>query len=347
MIEDIVIEGGEVSNESLLAIGKGITREVAREARANRETLGNLTGETNSGTDQVKVGDKIADEVLSDLRGSMLERGLGPVYVYSEEGGVYALIDKGNYGVFLVIDPIDGSNNMVLGAGKPMVSTSVALGRISDLPLGNTFDPISVAVVRDIFGNWEYSTERGRGSTKTEDLSDGYTKDVVLYAADGSRINKASARRVVEATIGIDMDAGKFDITDKDELDKRQKEMGKRVYDLANLQKDKFCERRIGSSILDFCEILSSSYSAFVSLGGRMKLHDLAAAKLLIEEAGGTFQSNKPYPGNLLHDSFELMKDGKSKEAIDQLGKAKFKVVASANPILHDDIMSYVGHMMQ
>jgi myo-inositol-1(or 4)-monophosphatase len=227
----------------------------------------------------------------------------------------------------VIIDPLDGSNNLRKGAPHPYVSVSAALGLISELPGKNTFDAVRVGVVRDIFNNRTYHAVKGRGFADVYDILDKHTTKLRTYDEKPSNIKISSEKMLEKAIVGIDLDKGK---------DEDPEEMRSRLEKLSGLLKDKYCQRRLGSTILDFCKVAAGEYDAFVSVGGRMKLHDLAAAKLIVEEAGGIFDVSGGYEGNLTGYMFSNL-DNKD-EVNEVLKKSKFKVIAGANPDIYNDV---------
>jgi len=329
----IDVIGGVPTDDGLLSIGKYIVNSVAdevkKEARAGK--LGELIGRIGATGDLMKTGDNIGDEVIEGLKQTFLDHKMGSVYVYSEEEGVYRLIDAGDQGFFMVIDPLDGSNNLRIGAPSPYVSVSVALGRLSDLSSENTFDSIKVGVVRDIFNHRLYHAVKGEEVAYAHDMHDDVTSTLRTYDTDIEKIKIYTETDLEKSVLGIDLDGGKADAT-----------MNERLNELYDLLVKKGCQRRLGSSILDFCKVASGEYDGFVTLGGRMRLHDLAAAKLIVEEAGGVFELNNPYEGNLLEHAFRTSTAARD-DVARLLRDTKFKVVASANPTLHSQIMSYVN----
>jgi len=329
----IKVADGEPTDDGLLDIGKDIAYDVAEEVkkRAREGKLGEFTGETGATGDKMKSGDDIADEVVEKVIPGYLRQGIGAAYVYSEEKGVY-ILGKGDKGIFIIIDPLDGSNNLRVGAPHPYVSVSVALGRLSDLPGKDTFDSVRVGVVRDIFNNKTYHAVKGRGFADVYDILDKHTTELRTYDGDPSNIRVPTEKVLEKAVVGIDLDKGK---------DEDPKEMEARLEKLSGLLKDKYCQRRLGSTILDFCKVAAGEYDAFVSIGGRMRLHDLAAAKLIVEEAGGIFDFGAG-PRNLVEYIFS--NSDKPKEVSKVLKDSTFKVVAAANPDIYGQIRNRIGY---
>jgi len=92
--------------------------------------------------------DKVAEDIIL---AAVEERDL-PANVLSEEAG---LVDRG-YQDTLVIDPIDGTHNSVLGV--PMFSVSLALGR-------GSLSGVEHAVLLDLAADDLYVAGKGKGAT--------------------------------------------------------------------------------------------------------------------------------------------------------------------------------------
>jgi len=330
-IPEIKKQGNEITNKSLLEIGKYIANTAAERVKkaARKGTLGELTGRTGATGDKIKTGDDIADKVIWEMKPYFSRQGAGSVYVYSEEEGVYNLVDAGEKGFFIVIDPLDGSNNLRKGVVAPYVSVSVALGRLSDLSEKETLDSVRVGVVRDIFNNRLYYAAKGRGSAYAYDIHDGIETRLRTFDVEDSKVTVYTESKIEKSIAGIDIDRAKWD--DKEKI---RKEMQERLKVLSPFIHGKKCQRRLGSSILDFCKVACGEYDFFISLGGRMKLHDLAAASRIIEESGGFFETDEPYEGNLLCDAFGM---DDPKKAAELLKDTRFKAGASANPYIRND----------
>ena len=328
----IEVNDGETTYKGLMSIAKDIAYFTAEEVkkRAKQGALGKDLGKKGITGDRMKSGDEIADDIIAEILPGYFRQGIGPAYVYSEEKGVY-ILGEGNKGFFVIVDPVDGSNNMRKGAPHPSVSVSAALGKMSDLPGNGTFDAVSIGVVRDIFNNRAYHAVKGRGFADVYDILDKETAELRTYDDDPAKISVKTETRLEKAVLGIDLDKGK---------DENPEEMDARLKKLSELMQNKLCQRRLGSSILDFCKVAAGEYDGFISIGGRMKLHDLAAAKLIVEEAGGVFDVSGGYDGNLVNYMFSNL--DRVDEVNQVLKRSKFKVIAAANPFIYKHIKECV-----
>lgn len=323
------LKDGEISDKSMLDLGKYLANAIAEEVKksARDGTLGELTGRTGATDDKTKKGDEIGDKVIKGMKGFFSSQKIGSVCVYSEEKGVYKVVRAGKKGIFMAVDPLDGSNNLRKGVVAPYVSVSVALGRLSDLKEEDTFDSVRAGVVRDIFNNRLYYATKGEGSAYVYDMYDNIETRLRTYDENRGEVTVYTETELEKSVIGIDLDRAKGEARG-DNWNEMQSRLGR----LRDILSKKLCQRRLGSSILDFCKVACGEYDSFMSLGGRMKLHDLAAASRIIAESGGVFQTDEPYEGNLLHDIFAMKN---RKDAAELLTKTVFKAGASANPQIH------------
>lgn len=92
--------------------------------------------------------DKVAEDIILD---AVRERDL-PVNVLSEEVG---LVERG-YPDTLVVDPVDGTHNSVLGI--PLFSVSLAVGR-------NSLRGVEQAVLLDLVNDDLFLAEKGKGAS--------------------------------------------------------------------------------------------------------------------------------------------------------------------------------------
>lgn len=70
-----------------------------------------------------------------------------------------------------------------------------------------------------------------------------------------------------------------------------------------------------------------------ITISGRIKIYDIAAIKLIIEEAGGVFEEN--LVGDAREDFLKEILETKDPKCLED---CKFKVITSGNQDLHDKI---------
>jgi myo-inositol-1(or 4)-monophosphatase len=272
--------------------------------------LGIETGTTGASGDLTKEADAYAEEIVFKTITDFLEGTRYKVVLIAEETGVVTFGKPySEEGWFIVLDPIDGSNNLrPWKTPSPFVSTSIALGDLKNLRDRDNFDSIDIGFVKDIFNNRLYQATRGEGASV-----EGF-----------GRISTSSENEVYKAILGVDLDM--------------QKGTYESVYSvLKDLMNKKRCQRRLGSSILDFMKVACGEYDSFASMGGRLGFYDLAAAKLIAEEAGGIFEILSSQPEYCIIKRIIETNDPGLLKAI------KYKAIASGNRTIHERIRGMVG----
>jgi len=162
---------------------------------------------------------------------------------------------------FIILDPIDGSNNMrPWRTPWPYVACSIAIWEIKNLNDTKNLDRIDIAVISDIFHDRIYIAEKNKWAHLLE-----YWK-----------IQTSPLWDLSQSIVWIDLD-----LQDKKQLENIAK--------LTEILTQAKCQRRLWSSILDMTKLACGEYDSFVSLWNRMKLHDIAAVSLLIKESGWVF----------------------------------------------------------
>lgn len=151
----------------------------------------------------------------------------------------------------LVIDPIDGSNNAVRGI--PYCSVSIAYA------IGSKMNDIKKAVVLNLNTRDIYWAEKGKGA---------YLNDKEIYVSD------------------LDLSQQCFF-----ELNLPMGDLMENLEKISPLIRRFYRVRILGSSALTLCQIACGSMDVFINLRKSNRLVDVAAGKLILEEAGGKFFS--------------------------------------------------------
>jgi myo-inositol-1(or 4)-monophosphatase len=149
---------------------------------------------------------------------------------------------------FLTTDPIDGTTNAI--RGLPFVATSLATSKTKNI------SDIDTALVSDILHNTTYTATRGQGAYRNE-----------------QKISSSTTSSLEEAVIGMDLGTPK-----KKELT---------PHFIALLQKTKHL-RHLGANALEICYVADGTTDAFIDIRGKLRVTDMAAAYLILLEAGGT-----------------------------------------------------------
>lgn len=147
----------------------------------------------------------------------------------------------------LIVDPVDGSNNA--SRGIPYCSISIAYAN------GKSIKDIVKAVVLDLNSKDIYWAEKGKGAFINE-------KPIHVSQRDF-------------------LDDCVF------EINLATKSLFKYFEKLRSLFKKNYKVRILGSSALTLCQIAKGSIDAFINLREKNRLVDVAAGKLILEEAGG------------------------------------------------------------
>ena len=342
-MEKLRVVDGEPTNSALLSIGMSIADSTSYEIQRlyDNGTLGKDLNRRGASGDWLKAGDDVADKVVRELWPELEKQGIGCMYVYSEEEGVYKIGDPEKGGFFIVLDPLDGSNNIEEGmSSPPAVSVSLGMGRMSDISLDGLFEPISVGVVRDLCNYTGYYAIKGEGAFSY----DAVRKNKRKMETSNTKDIRASSK------IGYDLDGGKSEVSQLKRISVLETVVKETIETLQEDEKDKFklCQRRLGSSILDFCKVAGKGYDSFLSIGGRMRYHDLAAAQLILKEAGGDFTSWIATAGkgdchkgaDFIRHIFERSED--PEKVVKILKDTKYYAVGSATEQLQDTLMAFV-----
>ncbi len=186
---------------------------------------------------------------------------------------------------YVTVDPIDGTNNLVRGV--PFYATSIALSIKPDLSM------VFAALVADLVHNTTYTAIEGIGACR-----------------DGAKIVSSKRDSLDEAVIGLDLNSYKV------------KEIAPKLTDL--IQRTKHI-RHFGANALELCYVADGTTDAFIDVRGKLRTTDLAAAFLIVKEAGGTITT-------------PLGDDLDAKLSPEQ----KIKFVASGNKHIHKTILSLV-----
>ncbi len=186
---------------------------------------------------------------------------------------------------FVTADPLDGTTNVTRGI--PFYATSIA---ISTRPMLGT---VHAALVADLFHDVTYTAESGKGAYR-----------------NNRKITPSKNTSLEEAVIGIDLNSYKVE---------------KLVSQLTNLiQKTKHI-RHFGANALELCYVADGTTDGFIDIRGKLRTTDMAAAWLILEEAGARITSPQ---GETLNVKLSP--------------KQKVEFVASANRKIHLMILNLI-----
>lgn len=251
-----------------------------------------LVGKKEAG-EIVKMGadgtpTKLIDIVAEDKVVEVLKQTERPVTLISEEIGELKIGEGSSEAVF-VVDPLDGTRNALKNI--PAYGISIA---ISDENSTHSHDmkltDIKLGFVKNFANNDIYHAKRGAGAW-----------------LNNKKISPSKRQEVDGSSIGA------------------------YIYRADMSKIDKLCAavrsmRILGSVAIELCYVANGTYDAFLDIRGNMRVMDIAAAKLIIEESKGVVTDEKCKP--LINDLNVL---------------ERTSIIASCNKNFHTQIISILG----
>lgn len=152
---------------------------------------------------------------------------------------------------YVIADPLDGTTNAI--RGLPFMATSIAVSKTPKIA------DVETALVLDILRNLTYTAQKGKGAFR-----------------DNKRIQPSSTTSLEEAVIGIDFNT----------INKRK--IFTRLEGILNRSKH---TRHLGANALEICYVADGTTDAFFDLRKKLRVTDIAAAYLILREAGGNIFS--------------------------------------------------------
>lgn len=189
-------------------------------------------------------------------------------------------------GFYVVADPVDGTANAA--RGLPFADISLA---VSTKPM---LSGVEVAVVADVMQDAVYTAKKGEGACK-----------------NGARLKPSATVRLEEAFVGVDFST----FRSKQVVDQLKGVLGRTRH-----------LRHLGANALEICYVADGTTDAFIDIRGKLRITDIAAAYLILLEAGGVFTTPE---GTLLNVPLDP--------------KQRVSLVATANKPLHDTIISMIN----
>ena len=186
---------------------------------------------------------------------------------------------------YVTVDPIDGTNNLVRGI--PFYASSIAVSAKPSL------SAIFASLVTDLVHDTTFTAIESVGAYR-----------------DGVKIKSSTRASLSKAVIGLDLNSNNI------------KEIAPRLIEL--IKKTKHI-RHLGANALELCYVADGTTDAFVDIRGKLRTTDLAAAFLVVKEAGGIITT-------------PLNQDLNVKLGPEQ----KIEFIASGNAQIHKKILSLV-----
>jgi len=150
-------------------------------------------------------------------------------------------------GFFVTADPLDGTANAI--RGLPFVAISLA---VSKKPV---LEAVEVALVGDVLRDITYVAEKDKGAYRNE-----------------QQIKPSETDRLKEAILGVDFSTF------------RTREL---VNQLIGVLQGTRHLRHLGANALEICYVADGTSDAFIDIRGKLRITDIAAANLILLEAGG------------------------------------------------------------
>jgi len=192
---------------------------------------------------------------------------------------------KNPHECYVTADPIDGTTNLTRGI--PFYATSIA---VSTKPTLNT---IHTALVADLFHNITYTAQKRKGAHR-----------------NNKKITPSKEESLEEAMIGIDINTYKVE---------------KIAPQLTSLIKRTKHIRHFGANALELCYVADGTTDAFIDIRGKLRATDIAAAWLIIKEAGAKITTPEGKPLNVRLSP-----------------KQKVTFIAAANQKIHKIILNLI-----
>ncbi|NWG10200.1 D-fructose 1,6-bisphosphatase [Candidatus Bathyarchaeota archaeon] len=186
---------------------------------------------------------------------------------------------------FVTTDPIDGTTNLMRGI--PFYVTSIA---VSTKP---TLETVHEALVADLYHGATYIAQKGEGSYR-----------------NNQQITPSKIVSLEEAVIGMDLNTYKVQNI---------------IQQIIGLVKKTKHIRHFGANALELCYVADGTTDAFIDVRGKLRSTDIAAAYLILEEAGAKITTPEGKPLKIKLNP-----------------KQKVSFVAAANPKIQKTILNLI-----
>jgi len=262
-----------------------------------QEAVRPLVG-TEKASKVVKMGadgtpTKFIDLVAEEKVVEVLEDSERPVTLISEEIGEFK-IGKGPSEAVFVVDPLDGTRNAIKNIPAYGISIAVAdpTGASNNVKVPGklTISDIEIGFVKNFATDDIYNAQKGMGAW-----------------LNGKKVKPSTRRDVSGSSIGAYI--YRADMSKIDRLCKTVSSM-----------------RILGSVAIELCYVADGTYDAFLDVRGNLRIVDISAAKLIIEESNG------------------VVTDEKCKSLNSKLNVIdRTSIIASCNKNVHREIIEILG----
>ena len=271
-----------------------ISNRIMEEAH---EVVKPLVGNPKSG-EIVKMGadgtpTKFIDLVAEEKVIEILEESKRPVTLISEEIGEFK-IGKGPSEAVFVVDPLDGTRNAIKNIPAYGISIAVAdpkgASKLVTEPSKLIISDVEMGFVKNFATGDIYSAKKGKGAFRNGIQIKPSQKTDVSGSSIGAYIYRAEMSKI-------------------DQLCKTVRSM-----------------RILGSVAIELCYVADGTYDAFLDIRGNLRIVDISAAKLIIEESQGI----------VTDENCQSLENG-----LNVLDRTS--IVASCNKSIHKEIIEILG----
>ncbi len=214
--------------------------------------------------------DRDAEDII--IQG-LKESGIG-FEVIAEESPIFSTALSPQYRI--VVDPIDGSDNVKRGIMSAGVALAVLPIDVPVLP-----EQVQWALVGELFSGTVYEAKRGGGAFR-----------------NGRRCQVSTTKHISECVAGFNMDG-------RDP---------KAISAILLEEPIPLQVRRIGTAAVDSVYVASGAYDAYIDIGEKLTAESFLASACIILEAGGivTDQKGQPLPPitDALNDGYSVVMAG-------------------------------------
>ncbi|OPY23114.1 MAG: Inositol-1-monophosphatase [Methanobacterium sp. PtaU1.Bin242] len=255
------------------------------------EAISPLVGQVKAG-ETVKMGadgtpTKLIDLVAEEKVVEILKSTEIPLTLVSEEIGRFKFGDDPSKVIF-VVDPLDGTSNALKNI--PAYGISLAVAEISKIEDSMTIKDVEMGFVKNFATGDIYEAVKGRGAILNGESIFTSKEGDISTSSIGAYIYRADMKKI-------------------DKLCKMVRRM-----------------RILGSVAIELCYVADGTYDAFLDVRGNLRIVDVSAARLIVEEAGGmvTNEYNQPLSGKL-----NVLE--------------RTSIIASGNSNIHQELIQILG----
>lgn len=257
---------GKTMKKEDIEFWRGVSYKIIDEVN---EAVSPLVGREKSGK-TVKMGadgtpTKMIDVVAEEKVIEVLKNTGRSVTLVSEEIGELKIGKKPSEAIF-VVDPLDGTTNALKNIPFYGISLAIADSSVKTLNL-LTLQDIEMGFVKNLATGDLYEAVKGKGASLNNENIIPSSKENIEGSLIGAYVRGA--------------------------MDKMNK-ICKTVRRM----------RLLGSVAIELCYVADGTYDAFLDIRGNLRVVDIAAAKLIVEEAGGIITNEH---GNSLNNKLNVI----------------------------------------